>query len=263
MKRTLRDIWYAVSRPDAYREFMHYRKKNLIFYVLFLVLSSFLLTILLPSAGFLASGGFGRILREEIPDFRASNDGFWIEEPIEIDEYNVLIRANSDVVYEDIQDLDGQYGSYDNVIIADKEQIYIRSVSMPEIRARFSEMDEFTFTKEDMLSYVPVIYMIYAWIFFFACLMNFGFYFLTALATSWIAGLIASFMRLQIGSTPLFKMAVYAGTASWLLTTILSLLRIYAQVSVSIPDFFGYLLTLGYMYFGLKDYKDNLAENAA
>lgn len=258
LKRTFRDLWYAVSRPDAYREFMNYRKRNIIGHVLLLIILSFVLTMLFPAASFIASGGFERILKEDLPDFKVSEQGFWIEEPIEIDEYNILINANSDVVRNDIHDLNGQYGTYDNVIIADKEQIYIKTPAMPEITVRFSDMEPFTFTKETMSSYIPVLYLVYIWIFFLSSLINFGFYFLTALATSWIAGVIASFMRLRIGGVPLFKMSVYAGTAAFLLNLVLALVRSYTQTVINVPDFFGYLITLGYMYFALKDLRDTL-----
>lgn len=254
LKRTLRDIWYAVTRPDAYREFMNYRKRNLIFHVLTLMLISCLLTMVLPAARFLSDGGFGRILEERVPDFKVANGEFWIEKPVEIDEYNFLIKANSDVVREDIQDLDGQYGSYDYVIMVDKEQIYLKTMGMQELTARFDEMKDLSFSKEDMLSYVPVLYVVYVWVFVLANLMDFGYYFLTALVSSWIAGVIASFMKLRIGSAPLFKMSVYAGTTTYLVGLAQAVLGKY------IPNFsvFGHLITLGYLYFALKDYKDSL-----
>ena len=51
----------------------------------------------------------------------------------------------SDVVYDDITDLNGQYGSYEYVIIADKEQIHMKTPGREEITARFDEMPDFSF----------------------------------------------------------------------------------------------------------------------
>lgn len=254
LKRTLRDIWYAVSRPDAYREFMNTRKRNLIFHVLTLTLISCLLTMVLPAAKFMSAGGLDRLLNEEVPDFKISEEGFWIEKPVEIDEYNFLIRANSDIVKEDIEDLDGQYGSYDYVIVADREQLYMKTPGMQDISARFSDLKGLSFTKADMISYVPVMYMIYLWVFVLIVLIDFGYYFIIALATSWIGGVIASFMKLRIGGKALFKMAVYAETTTYLLGIA------QGVIGKGIPnfEFFGHLISLGYMYFALKEYKDTM-----
>lgn len=254
MKRTLRDLWYAVARPDAYREFMNYRKRNIIFHVLTLILISFLLTMALPAAKFMSTGGFGRILEEKVPDFKVTEEGFWIEEPVEIDEYNVLIKANSDVVKEDIQDIDGQYGSYEYVIMVDKEQIYMKTAGMQELTIRFDQMQDISFTKDDMISFVPVMYIVYIWVFLFACLVDFGFYFLSAFVSAWVAGMIASFMKLRLGGARIFKMSVYAGT----LTYFLGLLQAVSGKFIPNFSFFGYLITLGYLYFAMKEYKDSM-----
>ena len=160
MIRTMKDIWYAITSPESYRDFMNYRKRNIILYVFVLVFAAGIVTMGIPAARFMAAGGFGTVLEEEIPDFTASSeDGFWIEEPIEIDEYNFLIKANSDIVREDITDLDGQFGSYEYVIMVDKEQIHMNIPGLQEVTARFDEMPGFSFTKADILEYIPVMYM--------------------------------------------------------------------------------------------------------
>ena len=122
---TIRDIWYAISSPEKYRDFMDYKRKTIIGYVMLLTLVTGLINFGIPAVSFLASGGYERVFEESIPDFRASSeDGFWIEEPLEIDEYNFLIKADSSVVKEDITDADGQFGSYEYVVLVDKEQIH-------------------------------------------------------------------------------------------------------------------------------------------
>ena len=254
MIRTIKDIWYAITSPESYRDFMNYKKRNLLFYVLILVLASEIITLGIPAARFMADGGFGTLLEEKIPDFHASSEnGFWIEEPVEIDEYNFLIKANSDTVYEDITDLNGQYGSYEYVIMVDKEQIYVKTPGMQDMIARFDEMSGFSFTKADILEYIPVMYMAAIWAFVLMFLIDYGYYFLTAFAISWGAGVIASFMRLRLGNIRLFKMAVYAGTLSYILAFVQNM------IGKSIPNFtfFSLLISTGYMYFALKDYKDS------
>lgn len=252
--RALRDIWYSVTRPDAYRGFMNYKLRRLLLHVLILVGVSGIITIVIPAISFLSSGGFGRIIEEEIPDFRiTSGEGFYIEKPIEIDEYNLFIKADSNVVKEDISDLDGEYGAYDYVIVVDREQIYVKTAGVQEITARFDEMEGMDFSKEDLLGYVPVMYLCYIWVFVLALLVDYGYYFLVSFIVSWIAGVIASFMKVRLGSRKLFRMAVYAGTLSYILTLIQTVMGYY------VPNFtfFSFLITLGYMFFAIKDYKES------
>ncbi len=254
MIRAIKDIWYAITSPEKYRDFMNYKKRNLLLYVLVLAAIAGIVIYGIPAAKFMANGGFQAVLEEGVPDFTASSEnGFWIEEPLEIDEYNFLIKADSDVVREDITDLDGQYGSYDYVIMVDKEQIHVSTPTTPEVTARFDEMPGFSFSKADILEYIPVLYMAALWMIVIAFLIDYGYYFLVALIISWMAGIIASFMNVRLGNVKLFKMAVYAGTLSYIL------LFIQTVVGKIIPNFtfFSYVITLGYMYFAIKDYKEN------
>ena len=251
--KKIKDIWYAISSPEKYRDFMDYKKRNLLLYVFVLVFAAGIVVMGVPAVQFMSNGGFETILEEGIPDFTASSEnGFWIEEPIEIDEYNFLIKADSDVVREDITDLNGQYGSYEYVIMVDKEQIHVSAPGMQEITARFDEMPGFSFTKEDILGYIPVMYMAAIWVFVLSLLIDFGYYFLVAAVISWMAGVIASFMKVRLGNVRLFKMAVYAGTLSYIL------LFVQTVTGKMVPNFtfFSYVITLGYMYFAIKEYKE-------
>lgn len=252
--KLLKDFFYAMTSPEKYRDFMNYRMRRLVLYVFTLTILSQVILIGPVAVKFMASGGFEALLSEVIPEFSASSEeGFWIEEPIDIDEYNVLVKASSDEVREDITDIDGEYGSYDYVIVADQEQIYIKSPGMQEITARFDEMPGFSVTKQDIIDYTPILYVLAVWVIILSILLNMISYFFAAVIASIFSGLIASFMRVRLGSRRLFKMAVYAGTASFVLE--------FAQTMLgfAIPNYtiFSYIITLGYLYFAIKDYKDS------
>jgi len=252
--KTLKNIWYALTSPEAYRDFMNYKIRNLLFYVFVLVFASSIITMGVPAAQFMASGGFGRILEEEIPEFHASSEnGFWIEKPVEIDEYNFLIKANSDVVREDISDLNGQYGSYEFVIMVDKEQIYVKAPGMQELSARFDEMPGFSFSKEDILAYTPVMYMTVVWVVVLSFLIDYGYYFLSAFVVSFGSGVLASFMKVRLGSKKLFRMSVYAGTLSYLLGVV----QVLTGKTIPSFSFFSLIISTGYMYFAIRDYRDS------
>lgn len=252
--KLVKDFLYALTSPEKYRDFMNYRMKRLVLYVFTLTILSQVILIGPMAVRFMAYGGFEALLTEAIPEFRASSEeGFWIEEPINIDEYNVLVRASSDEVKEDITDIDGEYGSYDYVIMVDQEQIYVKSPGMQEIAARFDEMPGFSVTKQDIIDYTPILYVAAVWVIVLSILLNTISYFFVAVVVSIFAGLIASFMGVRLGNRRLFKMAVYGGTASFLIE--------FAQTmfGFTIPNYtiFSYIITLGYLYFAIKDYKDS------
>lgn len=254
MSNTFKDIFYAVTSPEKYRDFMNYKMRKLLLYVFVLIFVTGIINFGIPAARFLADGGFGVLLEENIPEFTASSeDGFWIEEPVEIDVYNFLIKADSDVVKEDISDLDGQFGTYEYVVMADQEQIYVKAPGMGEITARFDEMPGFSFSKDDIIEYIPVMYVAVLWVIVLSMLMDYGYYFLVAAVISWMGGVFVSFMKVRLGSKKLFKMAVYAGTTSFIISFVQNLTGQY------IPNFsiFSYVITLGYLFFAIKDYKES------
>lgn len=253
MIRTIKDIFYAITSPEKYRDFMNYRMRRLLLYVLILVFGTSIFSIWLPAAGFLAQGGIETLLEEEIPEFTVSSEnGLWIEEPVEIDVYNFLIKVDSDVVRDDIHDLDGQFGTYEYVIMADREQIYVKSVGMGEITARYDEVPGLAFSKEDIMNYIPMMYAAVIWVLLLLLLTDYGYYFLSAMVISWIASVMAALMKVRIKNMKLFKMAVYAGTLSYLVEFM------QGVIGFSIPNYqiFSYILTLGYLYFALKDYRE-------
>lgn len=257
MISTLKDILYAMTSPEKYRDFMNYKMRKLFFYVFVLVFASGIITMGIPAAKFMAAGGYEVLLEEEIPNFTVSSEsGLWLEEPIEIDEYNFLIKADSETVREDISDLNGQFGSYEYVIMADKEQVYVKAPGMQEITARFDEMPGFSLSKEKIIEYTPVMYVASLWVFVLALLMDYAYYFMVALVISWMAGVFTSFMRVRLSNKKIFQMAVYAGTTSYFLSLIQTLVGTY------VPNFtfFSYVITLGYLYFAIKDYKENEME---
>ncbi len=250
----IKDLWYAISSPEKYRDFMTYKRKKVYGYVLVLILVAGIINFGIPGISFLASGGYERVFNESIPNFTASSeDGFWIEEPIEIDEYEFLIKADSNVVKEDITDVNGQYGSYSYVVVVDKEQLHISAPGMEEITARFDEMEGFSLTKEDILKYVPVAYGVSILFIVFGMLFDFIYYLAMAAVAAMLAGMIASFMKVKIPRREMFHMAVYAWTLSYLLVFAQQLTGIY------VPNFtlFSYVITLGYLYFAMKEIKEN------
>ena len=255
--KAIKDIWYAITSPESYRDFMNYKRRTIFLYVFVLTFAASIIIYGIPAAQFMANGGFETLVETGIPEFSASSkEGFWIEEPIEIDEYNFLIKADSNVVRDDITDLDGQYGSYEYVVMVDKEQIHINVPGIQEYTARFDEMQEFHFSKDDVRKYIPVMYLGSIWTFVLGILVDFGYYFVVAAMVSWMAGLIASFMKVRLGNKRLFKMAVYAGTLSYIL------LFVQTVIGKTVPNFtfFSYVITLGYMYFAIKDFKEYAME---
>ena len=257
MVKAIKDIWYALTSPESYRDFMNYKRRSILLYVFLLTFAASIAIYGVPAAEFMADGGFKTLVETGIPEFSASSEeGFWIEEPIEIDEYNFLIKADSDVVREDITDLDGQYGSYEYILMVDKEQIYINVPGMPETTARFDEMPEFHFSKDNVREYIPIMYVGCIWTFIIGILADFVYYFVVAMIISWMAGLIASFMKVHLGNKRLFKMAVYAGTMSY----VLQFVQTVTGKMVPNYTFFSYVITLGYMYFAIKDFKEYAME---
>lgn len=258
MIKGLKNVWYSITSPEKYREFMNHKLRHLFLHVIILVLISAFFTAIIPALKFLSTGGFGKMINEEIPEFHLSSDqGFWIAEPVLIDEYNVYIEANSDLIKEDIRDFSGSFGSYDYVIIVDQQKLYMKMSDTQEFIVHFDELQDKEFTKKDFLSVIPVMYVVVVLVFLIATLVDFGYYFMVAFVTSWFAGIIASFMNIRLGGKKIYYMTIYAGTTSYFVGM---LQMFFMGETIKNYTFFSMVITLGYLYFALKDYKENCME---
>ena len=120
-------------------------------------------------------------------------------------------------------------------------------------KQKYGYFEDFSFSKDNIFEYISVMYMASFWMFLLTLLIDFGYYFITAFVVSWGAGVIASFMRLRLGNKKLFKMAVYACTLSYLLSAV----QVVFGKAIPNFSFFSLIISTGYMYFGIKEYRDN------
>ena len=119
-------------------------------------------------------------------------------------------------------------------------------------------MSEFSFSKENLLSYTPLLYAVAITVIVMILVVDYAGYFLTALMIAWFAGIMSIFLRIRFGMGKLYKMAIYAGTLSYILTTVQTV------IGKSIPNFsfFSLIISMGYMYFAMKDYKESGIEQS-
>ena len=61
MIKAIKDIWYAISSPEKYRDFMDYKRKTIAFYVLVLTLITSCINFGIPAAQFMSAGGFEKM----------------------------------------------------------------------------------------------------------------------------------------------------------------------------------------------------------
>ncbi|MGN0335022.1 MAG: DUF1189 domain-containing protein [Lachnospiraceae bacterium] len=255
MKDTLRDIWYALTRPDAYREFITYKKGRIFLYILFVTLISYVCATASTAVAFIKAGGLSGIMNENIPKFSISAErGLWIEEPVLIDEYNLYVEIDPEKTYEDITDPEGENVFYGNILIADSEKMYFKSEGVGAQTIYYEDLTGIELNNETLDEMIPIMYAAAAAVLLISFLIDAAYYFLMAYMVACFAHLMAKIMKMNMAFRPVLNMSIYARTVVQVISVIITI------AGISIPHFyiFSIIIAMGYMYFALKDYREYL-----
>lgn len=260
MIQGFQDAWCALTKPEAYQRFMNYKKRKIFFYVLMILTASLLISSVPDIIKLGKMGGLKGIIEEQIPDFEISKEhGLKTEKPVKYDSYELFVEIDPNKTYENIKIPDGEYDTYEAVLIADAEKVYMETQETGGSIFYYEDITgDLKFSKEAVLDMVPMLYGILVVAVIVALLLWAASYFLMAYAIGCFGHILARFMKVQISFGKVYIWAVYAKTVTVFLDLLSSLLN------MDIPYYFYFhtFVCMGYMYFVLKDYKENMDETS-
>lgn len=229
-----------------FKSYSHYQKNNggkVFLYGLLLCFCYFLLTIVAPMlvtiTGF---GGFGNLAKEAIPDFTLKDGKLWVEEPMDVQQYNAIqggycFRIDTDrPITEDVTDVD--LLPYDSVLILDAEHGIVKAEGGSVIRFSYEDFDLGDWDRETFLRELVPFIPIFLWT-FSVLVMVIGFFgfFGGAFVVACMGSVISAIMGCRLKFGELYKLAVYARTPAMILKCV------YSWIPVVIPYF--YVLNFG------------------
>lgn len=186
----------------------------------------FLITMLLPPMITDSFFSLSQMIRENVPNFELKDGSLWVADVIEIDEGDsyICIDTDPDYVFYDAYDdeMVQALRGYRMAILMDSEKIIIKNDG--EIQgAYFSQLD-LEFDREDLISFVPWLYVGYFLFMLIAYIWMTALFFFGVLFVALIAMIIASGMKRQLTFGQLYLMGIYSRTLPLIIKAAVSFL---------------------------------------
>lgn len=238
----------SIFKPQVYPEFLKNGKGKIFGYGVLIMLFYYLLASpLFPLLSFqVVDGGFGHLIREELPDFELSSDGFWIEEPFYEDVGRSYLNLNTDVVWNE-NDIYELVRGYDSVILMDAEKLVVKSQGQVQMLYSY-QLEGSVFNKETIMRFIPMLTLFLVLFMIFYYIWITALFFFGVLIVSLIGMILSSATKADLSFGQIYILAIYGRTLPLLIKGILRAL------SVNVPMFWvlNFGITLIYLFFAMR-----------
>lgn len=244
-----------------FKSYPGYRKNKggkVFLYGLLLSTLFFLISVLLPVITTIVGfGGFVNMVREAIPNFELEDGRLWVEEPVEIQQYDsyqggICFRVDTEnPITEEITDVD--LLAFDQVLVLDAEHGIVKAEGGSVIRFSYRDFDIGNWDRESFLKEMVPVIPIILWVglIIIVCSGFFGF-FAGAFVTAVIGSIQSAVMGCRLKFGDLYKLAIYARTPAMVVKTV------YSWIPLVIPYF--YIINFGisafYMWKALQHIRE-------
>ena len=220
-----KEMALSVYSYGSYSQFLKNKKGKVFGFGVLLMLIYFVLTMILP--GIVRAGsvfGLADKIEENVPYFSLEDGMLWVDDVIEYDTNGTYIYIDTDPIYtiEDEDEIAPYFKSYRNVMVVDYEKMIIKNDGAWQTMY-FDDID-LEFDKDDLIDFVPWLYVIYAVFMVFAYIWMTAFFFFGVLFVALIAMIIASCMNYRLTFGQLYLMGVYSRTLPLLIKALVSYL---------------------------------------
>lgn len=217
----------AISLYDfkSYKDFLKNKRIKVFFAGIVLMVLYFTLTMIVPFIGFqIKTGGFTKIIEDNIPDFELNDGTLWVEHPIEYDNDGtyIYIDTDPDFFFYDADEIGESISDYYQVILMDSEKVIVKNKG--EIMGRYFSDFDMNFSRTALQKWVPSAYLIVAVFMILAFLFMAALFFFGVLIVALIGMIVASCMKYHLTFGQLYQMGIYARTLPLLIKALVSFL---------------------------------------
>ncbi|MDR1765828.1 MAG: DUF1189 domain-containing protein [Lachnospiraceae bacterium] len=221
----------AVGRIKAYPGFLRNRKGKVFGYGVLLILVYFLLSSIIPYVGFIAStGGWAKILRENVPAFTLSDGKLWVEEPISGDDginYIDIDTQNGDFSEADLK----EYYRYNSVLLMDADKVVAKGNGQV-MTLEWKTIGDVRFDHEALVGFSPYINLAICILGFFWFWWDVAWFFFGVLFLSLFGQIVNSACKSRLTFGQVYLLTLYARTTPLLIKGILGL------IGIAVPFYF-------------------------
>ncbi len=228
-----KEMALSVYSLKSYKEFLKNRKAKVFGFGVLLLLIYFMITILIPFVvSQMGSENVRKVFEEGIPDFELSDGYLWVDDVIEVEQNGRYIYIDTDPQYYfySAEEMRPYLTDYSMVILMDSEKMIVKNNGELQ-ELYFSDID-YELSKEDVLGWIPYLYLIMAIVMIFMYIWMTALFFFGVLFVALIGMVVSSCMKYQLTFGQLYLLGVYSRTLPLLIKAVVSFLPI------DIPFFF-------------------------
>lgn len=229
-----KEMLLSIYDFKSYGGFLRNRKGKVFCFGLLLMLLYFILTWILPFARFHSiTGGFVRLVREYVPDFKLENGRLWLEESFEYDYMGTYIYIDTNEDYqlgEGEELMSGENAAYSNILLMNSQKMLMKNEG--EIASMLYSDLGLEFSKENLMGLASTYYLVLILLMVFGCLWIILLFFFGVLFVALIGMVVAALMNYNLTFGELYQLGIYARTLPLLIKGVLKLF------SLTIPYFF-------------------------
>ena len=220
-----KELALSVYSFGSYSEFLKNKKGKVFGFGALLMAIYFVITMLIPSMiGIFSSSGAVQTFLADIPDFELRSGELWVDDVVEVEEGGtyIYIDTDPDYVFYDADEMEEYLYDYSDALLADSEKIILKNDG--EVQGLyFSDLD-IDFDKEDLLSLMPWLYVIYAVAMIFAYIWMTGWFFFGVLFVALLGMAVSSALKYPLTFGQLYLLGIYSRTLPFIVKAIVSFL---------------------------------------
>lgn len=246
-------IAYAIAKPKKYTDLTKVSTGRLTGFVFLFILITTIVSFCLPlMVNEITGKGFGDIIENYVPDFEFKNGTLELYETTNVKENSNVFIADTSIESFSSEDLDSYPSRYTSIVLISKTNMLIYNNGSIN-RFVFADYSGFHLTKEILLTFVPMVYGIIAFVTVILYLAYVAIYFLTSLLYSLIGMLMQKTIGINLPFGYLFRIAIYSKVTMLIIRTLLDMFgyglpfKFYISVAV----------TCAYMMFALIAHKND------
>lgn len=220
-----KEMALSVYSLKSYKEFLKNRKSKVFGFGVLLILIYFIITILIPfGVSQMGSDNIRKVFDEGIPDFELSDGYLWVDDVIEIEQDGRYIYIDTDPQYYfySAEEMRPYLTDYSMVILMDSEKMIVKNNGELQ-ELYFSDID-YELSKEDVLGWIPYLYLIMAIVMIFMYIWMTALFFFGVLFVALIGMVVSSCMKYQLTFGQLYLLGVYSRTLPLLIKAVVSFL---------------------------------------
>lgn len=218
-----KEMLLSVYSFESYSKFLKNKKGKVFGFGVVLMFIYFMVTAGFPFVkAQITTGGIAAVLEDNIPDFELSNGYLCVDDVMEYDANGVYIYidTNPEYVFYDADVMEEYLYSYSQAMIVDSEKMILKSNGQVQ-GVYFSDLN-WEFSKEDLIGWVPFIYIFILAVMVIAYLWMTALFFFGVLLVALIGMIVTSCMKYQLTFGQLYLLGIYSRTLPLIIKAVLS-----------------------------------------